>query len=51
MPDSNLHPPKFCTKSIPEFSVNQNVPGTVCSSDIYMLRMAWNAAKPLVSQF
>ncbi len=49
LPDSGLHPPQYCTKSVPEFSVNEAVPGTVCTSDVYILRMAWNSAVPLVS--
>ena len=48
-PDSGLHPLQHCTKSVPEFSVNNNVPGTVCTADVYLLRMAWNNARPLVS--
>ena len=47
-PDSNLHPPQHCTKSVPEFSLNPSFPGTVCTSDVYFLRMAWNQATPLV---
>lgn len=49
-PNSGLHPPDYCTKSLAEYSVNPNVPGTVCTSDIYLLRMAWNNAQPLVSK-
>ena len=46
--DSELYPPQYCTKSIPEFSVNTAVPGSRCTPDVYFLRMAWNRAEPLV---
>lgn len=48
LPDSNLHPPEYCTKSVPEFSVNKATPGSVCSSEVYFVRMAWNQATPIV---
>lgn len=50
LPSSELVPPELCTKSVPAFSVNNSVVnGTVCSSEINFLRMAWNGAEPLVS--
>ena len=50
LPNSQLVPPEFCTQSIPAFSVNNSViNGTVCSSEINFLRLAWNGAEPLVS--
>ena len=49
LPNSELVSPE-CTKSVPAFSVNNSViNGTVCSSEINLLRMAWNRAEPLVS--
>ena len=52
LPDSELVPPEFCTKSVPAFSVNSSViNGTVCSSEINLLRLAWNGAEPLVSAY
>lgn len=47
-PNSELHPPQHCTKSIPEFSLNPIHPGTVCTRDVHFLRMALNQATPLV---
>ena len=50
LPNSELVAPEFCTKSVPAFSVNNSViNGTVCNSEINLLRMAWNRAEPLVS--
>ena len=49
LPNSDLAPPQHCARSVPEFSVNSTVAnGTVCSSDVNFLRMAWNRAQPLV---
>ena len=47
-PNSGLHPPEYCTKSVPQLSVNPDFPGTMCTPDVYFLRMAWNVAQPLV---
>ena len=49
-PNSGLHPSHSCTKSVPEFSVNINFPGTVCGSDVYLLRLSWNRVEPFVSR-
>ena len=49
-PNSGLHPSHSCTKSVPEFSVNINFPGTVCESDVYLLRLSWNRVEPFVSR-
>lgn len=48
MPTTGLLPTEYCTKDKAEFSVNPSVTGTVCTSDVYLLRMAWNKAEPLV---
>ncbi len=48
-PNSDLHPPAYCIASVPEFSVNDSYHGTICSSDVYFMRMAWNDSKPQVS--
>ena len=48
LPDSGLLPPQYCTKSVPEFSLNAALGGSRCTDDVYFLRMAWNAAQPHV---
>lgn len=50
VPDSSLvGPDVHCTRSVPEFSGgSSSFGGTVCSSQIQFLRMAWNQAVPLV---
>lgn len=47
VPNSGLHPPQYCNQSVPELSAG-TYDGTLCTSDVYFLRMAWNRAQPLV---
>jgi len=47
-PSSELHPPQYCNQSVMPFSVG-SFPGSVCTSDVYFLRLAWNQVQPLVS--
>ena len=47
-PTNGLLPPEYCQQR-PEYSVNAAVPGSVCTSDVQLLRFAWNNAEPLVS--
>ena len=48
LPHSNLNPTSHCNASVPEFSVNPLVGGSVCNNSVNFLRMAWNEAEPLV---
>ena len=50
LPDSGLHPHEHCTLSVSEFSVNPNFGGSVCSNEVYFLRISWNNAEPRVSE-
>ena len=50
LPDSGLHPHEHCNQSVAEFSVNTNIGGSVCSSEVYFLRMSWNNAQPWVRE-
>ena len=45
-PSSELHPPQYCNRSVMQFSVG--FPGSVCTSEVYFLRLAWNQVQPLV---
>ena len=49
-PNSGLHPPDHCTPSVPEFSIG-GFNGSMCTSDVYFIRMAWNQATPTVSYY
>lgn len=50
VPDSPLVPDLHCNLSVPEFSGNSSsFNGTVCSSEVHFVRMAWNRAEPMVS--
>ena len=49
VPDSALVPSQFCELSVPAFSNrHSNSNGTVCTSQVRFLRMAWNSALPTV---
>lgn len=44
-PANGLLPPEYCQQR-PEYSMNAAVPGSVCTSDVQLLRFAWNKAEP-----
>ena len=47
-PSSELHPPQYCNQSVIAFS-RGSFPGSVCTSEVYFLRLSWNQVEPLVS--
>lgn len=47
-PSNGLLPLEYCQQR-PEYSLNAAVPGSVCTDDAQLLRLAWNRAEPLVS--
>ena len=46
-PSSELHPPQYCNQLVMPFSVG-SFPGSVCTSEVYFIRLAWNQVRPLV---
>ena len=47
-PANGLLPLEYC-RQLPEYSLNAKFPGSVCTANVSLLRLAWNNAEPIVS--